>query len=180
MALKGGFKNFANQTREIKDAPPIDLGAEGPALHIVHAAVGLHEASTTQPATHDASAVGHEEPAGVEYDGGVATVAESQLDRTPVRTDPADVALEADEPVPSGRTHYTELVRKELRLHADQADELTMLASKVQRARREKGERITDNTLIRVAVDLLLQRQAELVGSTEDELRVALGLTPRT
>lgn len=180
MALKGGFKNFANQTREIKDAPPIDLGAEGPALHIVHAAVGLHEASTTQPATDDASAVGHPEPAAVEHDGGVAPVAESQLDRTPVRTDPADVAFEADEPVPSSRTHYTELVRKELRLHADQADELTILASKVQRARREKGERITDNTLIRVAVDLLLQRQAELVGSTEDELRVALGLTPRT
>ncbi|PVZ53915.1 hypothetical protein C9424_17015 [Arthrobacter sp. H-02-3] len=71
------------------------------------------------------------------------------------------------------------MVRKELRLHADQADELTVLASKVQRARREKGERITDNTLIRVAVDLLLERQKELVGSTEDELRVALGLTPR-
>ncbi|MGP4033734.1 hypothetical protein [Pseudarthrobacter sp. 1C304] len=180
MALKGGFKNFANQTKEIKDAPPIDLGAEGPALHIVHAAVGLHEAPTTQPSTHDANAVGHVGPAGVEHDGGVATVAEAQLDRTPVRTGPADVSIEADEPVTSGRTHYTELVRKELRLHADQADELTILASKVQRARKEKGERITDNTLIRVAVDLLLQRQAELVGSTEDELRVALGLTPRT
>jgi hypothetical protein len=180
MALKGGFKNFANQTREIKDAPPIDLGAEGPALHIVHAAAGLHEATTAQPETHDAGAVGHAKPAGGEHDGGAATIAESQLDRTPIRSELAEVAFEADESVPSGRTHYTELVRKELRLHADQADELTMLATKVQRARREKGERITDNTLIRVAVDLLLQRQAELVGSTEDELRVALGLTPRT
>jgi len=89
-------------------------------------------------------------------------------------------AKEVEGPTVSSHTHYTDLVRKELRLHADQADELTVLATKVQRARREKGERITDNTLIRVAVDLLLERQKELVGSTEDELRVALGLTPRT
>jgi hypothetical protein len=91
----------------------------------------------------------------------------------------AKAAPVANELVVSAHPHYTELVRKELRLHADQADELTVLASKVQRARKEKGERITDNTLIRVAVDLLLQRQKELVGSTEDELRVALGLRPR-
>jgi hypothetical protein len=38
------------------------------------------------------------------------------------------------------------------------------------------GERITDNTLIRVAVDLLLTRADQLRGSTEDELRKSLSL----
>ena len=102
-----------------------------------------------------------------------------RLENALVKPSSTQEVQEVKGPVVSSHTHYTDLVRKELRLHADQADELTVLASKVQRARREKGERITDNTLIRVAVDLLLERQKELVGSTEDELRVALGLAPR-
>ncbi len=39
------------------------------------------------------------------------------------------------------------------------------------RRRPVKAERITENTLIRVAIDLLLAHADELRGSTEDELR---------
>ena len=178
MALKGGFKNFANQTREIKEAPPIDLGAEAPALHIVHEAAALHDANSRKQ-TAAAAPVAVTELAPAKQGGGVEHAAATAPEKATQKSAAAKAAPVANELVVSAHPHYTELVRKELRLHADQADELTVLASKVQRARKEKGERITDNTLIRVAVDLLLQRQNELVGSTEDELRVALGLRPR-
>jgi hypothetical protein len=178
MALKGGFKNFANQTREIKEAPPIDLDGEAPVLHIVHEAAALHGGSKPNSTPQVAMPGSAGEPAQVKANRGVESSA-PRLESGPVNPLGHQAALESKEPLASSHTHYTELVRKELRLHADQADELTALASKVQRARRQKGERITDNTLIRVAVDLLLERQKELVGSTEDELRIALGLTPR-
>jgi hypothetical protein len=179
MALKGGFKNFANQTREIKEAPPIDLGAEAPALHIVHEAAALHDGSNSRKQTAAAAPIAVTELAPAKQGGGVEHAAATAPEKATQKSAAAKAAPVANELVVSAHPHYTELVRKELRLHADQADELTVLASKVQRARKEKGERITDNTLIRVAVDLLLQRQNELVGSTEDELRVALGLRPR-
>lgn len=70
---------------------------------------------------------------------------------------------------------WTGYDRKEARLRPDQAEQLTHLARALQRARpKMPGERITDNTLIRVAVDLLLQRQDRLVGHTEDELRASV------
>ena len=179
MALKGGFKNFANQTREIKEAPPIDLGGEAPVLHIVHAAAALHNGSQPHSTAQVATPAPTAEPAPAETNGGVESEVAPRLENALVNPPSTQGVQEVKGPVVSSHIHYTDLVRKELRLHADQADELTVLASKVQRARREKGERITDNTLIRVAVDLLLERQKELVGSTEDELRVALGLAPR-
>ena len=178
MALRGGFKNFATQTREIKDAPPIDLGGDAPALHIVNEAAALHDGAKAPSIEKAASPI----PAAIptpESDGGVTSEIAPMPENGIAHAPSAQAAKGVEGPGVSSHTHYTDLVRKELRLHADQADELTVLATKVQRARREKGERITDNTLIRVAVDLLLERQKELVGSTEDELRVALGLTPR-
>jgi hypothetical protein len=178
MALRGGFKNFANQTREIKEAPPIDLGGEAPTLHIVHEAASLHNDSQAPSTEQAAASVPAADPA-PESIGGLKSEIAATQEKAIAHPSAAQTAEKAEGPIVSSHTHYTELVRKELRLHADQADQLTVLATKVQRARREKGERITDNTLIRVAVDLLLKRQNELVGSTEDELRVALGLTPR-
>jgi hypothetical protein len=71
---------------------------------------------------------------------------------------------------------YLQLERKELRIRVDQADELARLTRRINRARRGAGERITDNTLIRVAVDLLLERSAQIAGTTEDELRKSLTL----
>lgn len=70
---------------------------------------------------------------------------------------------------------YLKLERKEARLRQDQIDALTDLTRKLNRTKRVKGgERLTDNTLIRVAVDLLLSKASELQGTTEDELRRSL------
>jgi len=66
---------------------------------------------------------------------------------------------------------WQRLERKELRLRADQLDDLARLRRSLNRQRGGEGERITENTLIRVAVDLLLSRGADLRGTTEDELR---------
>ncbi len=66
---------------------------------------------------------------------------------------------------------WQRLERKELRLRADQLDELARLRRALNRQRGGEGERITENTLIRVAVDMLLARAGKLRGSTEDELR---------
>ena len=66
---------------------------------------------------------------------------------------------------------WQRLERKELRLRADQLDELARLRRVLNRKRGGEGERITENTLIRVAVDVLLSRAGELRGATEDELR---------
>ena len=72
---------------------------------------------------------------------------------------------------------YQTLDRKETRLRADQLEALNTATKGLNRKRRGKGERLTDNTLIRVAVDLLLSRADELQGMTEEELRQSLGLT---
>jgi len=53
---------------------------------------------------------------------------------------------------------YLTYVRKECRLRPDQLDALTALARRLNRERKGKGERITENTLIRWAVDMLLER----------------------
>lgn len=75
---------------------------------------------------------------------------------------------------------YLQLIRKESRLRQDQADELSREVRRINQGRQGRhgavGERITDNTLIRVAVDLLLARTGELHGTTEDELRHSVGL----
>jgi hypothetical protein len=73
------------------------------------------------------------------------------------------------------------LERKELRIRTDQLGELTKLRGALNQRREGKGERITENTLIRVAVDMLLDAAGELRGTTEDapEIRylVIHGLT---
>jgi len=66
---------------------------------------------------------------------------------------------------------WQRLERKELRLRADQLDELARIRRTLNRQRGGEGERITENTLIRVAVDMLLGRAGKLHGTTEDELR---------
>jgi hypothetical protein len=80
------------------------------------------------------------------------------------------------EPDPELQPKYLTLVRKEARLKDLQIEQLTGLSRKLNRQRLCRGERITENTLIRVAIDLLLSRADELTGTTEAELREALGL----
>ncbi len=56
-------------------------------------------------------------------------------------------------------------------LREDQHAELAALARELMHARSRKVERITENTVIRVAVDLLIRHPEFLGGDTEDELR---------
>ncbi|MBC2869810.1 hypothetical protein H1R13_34125 [Streptomyces mexicanus] len=61
--------------------------------------------------------------------------------------------------------------RKEARLRADQVADLAALRRHVSARRRNRSEIITDNTLIRVAVDLLMAHAHRLRGDTEEDLR---------
>jgi len=71
---------------------------------------------------------------------------------------------------------YLTLDCKEARLRPEQVENLTKLTKTLNRSRKGQGERITDNTLIRVAVDLLLSQAAQLQGTTGVEMRKKLGL----
>ncbi|MEM1868241.1 MAG: hypothetical protein QXY83_05310 [Thermosphaera sp.] len=69
------------------------------------------------------------------------------------KEEPQEAPPQAERPLPP----YLTYVRKECRLRPDQLDALTALARRLNRERKGKGERITENTLIRWAVDKLLQ-----------------------
>jgi RNA polymerase-interacting CarD/CdnL/TRCF family regulator len=69
---------------------------------------------------------------------------------------------------------YLTLLRKEARLREDQTLALARLARQLNRQKRKRGERITENTLIRVAVDLLLSQEDQIWGATEEEIRETL------
>ena len=77
---------------------------------------------------------------------------------------------------PPGLPKYLRLERKELLIWPDQITSLSVLARVLNRNRGGAGERITTNTLIRVAAALLLSRSQDLAGTTEEELRRSLGL----
>ncbi|ABW33419.1 hypothetical protein [Acaryochloris marina] len=65
---------------------------------------------------------------------------------------------------------YLTMERKEIRLPQEHLDQLTMLARQLNRARKNSGERITENTLIRVAIAAMLEHTDQLRGISEDEL----------
>ena len=99
--------------------------------------------------------------------GGEATV------RPAAREQRRDEAATRPRRVPK----YLALERKEARLRGDQVDSLASLARRVNRRKASRGgERITENTLIRVAVDWLLSQEAYVEGSTEEEIRRGLGV----
>jgi hypothetical protein len=89
---------------------------------------------------------------------------------TDARTRVAAETPPAEPPTPK----FAQLARKDARIRDDQVTALTALADAVMRRRRFKAERITENTLIRVAIDLLLAHADQLRGSTEGELRNSL------
>ena len=91
----------------------------------------------------------------------------------------ASAVRKEEAPAASVRPHYTQLVRKELRVFQDQAMDLKILTMTINNNKLGMGERITDNTLVRVAIDLLLERKADLSGTTESELRDSLNLPQR-
>lgn len=70
---------------------------------------------------------------------------------------------------------YLRLTRKEARLREDQIDGLAKVARRLTRAKGGSGtERLTENTLLRVAVDLLLAHADALEGVTESQLRASV------
>ena len=75
----------------------------------------------------------------------------------PGEAPPAQTSPPGERPLPP----YLTYVRKECRLRPDQLDALTALAWRLNRERKGKGERITENTLIRWAVDLLIQHLSQ-------------------
>ncbi|WP_271986279.1 hypothetical protein [Pseudoclavibacter terrae] len=78
--------------------------------------------------------------------------------------------LNRSAPTPGAVPKYLRLERKETRLRADQYAALTENARRLNKAKGVGGERITENTLIRIAVDLLLDRAGDLTGLDEGEL----------
>jgi hypothetical protein len=80
------------------------------------------------------------------------------------KSEPAKFNKAAPEPL------YRRLERKETRLRSDQYARLTEEARRLSRAKESGGDRITENTLIRVAIDLLLAQSDRLTGSTELDL----------
>jgi hypothetical protein len=82
-----------------------------------------------------------------------------------------DAEMPAEE---RGLAKFARLTRKDTRIRADQDAALTALAKTVMRRRTVKAERITENTLIRIAIDLLFVHAELLRGSTEEELRNSL------
>ncbi|WP_214353671.1 hypothetical protein [Streptomyces sp. CJ_13] len=87
-------------------------------------------------------------------------------------TPAADVPAPASAPaeIPGQQPRWATLDRKEARLRRDQLRSLAALRQQVARDRQERGEIITDNTLIRIAVDLLLHHADTLTGDTEEQL----------
>lgn len=79
-------------------------------------------------------------------------------------------AAETARPVPEVPLYAT-FVRKEALIREEQQAALTALARDLMRRRRHKAERITENTLIRIAIDLLLAHEDQLRGASEAELR---------
>ncbi len=80
----------------------------------------------------------------------------------------------ARESKPAPGPSYLGFVRKDTRLREDQLEALTVQARRLNRAKRNTGLRITENTLIRVAVDLLLTRMEQASGDDEATLLESL------
>jgi hypothetical protein len=85
--------------------------------------------------------------------------------------DDASGAVAAQRTRPS-TPYYRRMARKEARVREDQYVALSRLVQVLTRRRVVRsGPRLTENTLIRVAIDLLLERADRLGGDTEAELR---------
>lgn len=77
------------------------------------------------------------------------------------------------------RRKMPKLVRKDITIWDDQLRALQILEREVMENRSERGQRLTANTLVRISIDLLVERWDDLVGNTEDELRESIGLGRR-
>lgn len=71
---------------------------------------------------------------------------------------------------------FDDFERKDTRQRNEQIAWIETKRKQLNRLRAGTGERLTDNTLYRVAIDLLISRGDVLAGTTEAELRASLGL----
>jgi hypothetical protein len=83
---------------------------------------------------------------------------------------PKQTAVRSPEPAELVGPTYLRFIRKDTRLRADQLEALTAHARRLNRKRHTAGPRVTENTLIRVAVELLLDRIEMAAGDGEDAL----------
>lgn len=113
-----------------------------------------------------------DEPAEVEP----TPVAEVAAPPAPAPSQPKSPRRSAAASVDEDEAGYLALERKETRLREGQIGELTAHARRLNKAKTGPAPRITENTLIRVAIDLLLSRVDELRGTTEADLRRSVGL----
>ena len=95
--------------------------------------------------------------------------------RTKPQISPAIEMQNADSTVEDANTPaYLRFVRKETRLREDQQNQLTFQAWRLNRAKKNSGVRITENSLIRIAVDLFLAQADRAVGDDEDAIRKSI------
>ncbi|MFI8634179.1 hypothetical protein ACIGEP_16470 [Microbacterium sp. NPDC077663] len=125
------------------------------------------EVAAIATVTHPTSV---EQPSSSAQDSTALTASKT---RPPTRVESASASKSTEPPAP--RT-YEDFERKEARLRPDQYETLTINARRLNKIKGTGGVRITENTLIRVALDMLIARMPELQGSTEAELRKSMGL----
>lgn len=82
--------------------------------------------------------------------------------------------MTSNPPGDEDQARYLTFERTDARLRPDQLTALDALRKRVAANRTDKTERITNNTLLRLAVDLLLQNAPRITGDTEGEMRSAL------
>lgn len=103
--------------------------------------------------------------------------------RRPVAATPAPFQPESPSPnvmVPVGpNAEWVHQEPKTIRFYPGQFAQLTEIRKDLNRRRAARGKRITESTLVRIAIDLLAQNHAQdLQGLTENELRESVGLPP--
>ena len=103
-----------------------------------------------------------------------APIAKPIVETKPVAAVPKPLPRPKPAPRAPSEPLYLRLVRKEARLREEQYAALTQHARRLSRARRGQGARITENTLIRIAVDLLLERIDQAAGAEESDLLESL------
>lgn len=97
--------------------------------------------------------------------------------RTTVVPDAGSTGVREDRT--TGLPKYLTMRRMDARLRPDQISALADLRERVARNRADRSERISESTLVRIAVDLLLARSDRLTGDTETALRESVSTVLR-
>lgn len=70
-------------------------------------------------------------------------------------------------------------VRAEVRLSAEDAEKLDLLAMKLRRERDAGQDRISRQTLLQLGVEMVLEQTERMEGNGVNDLRRSVGLAPR-